>query len=334
MLIVGPAWVGDMIMAQALFMLLKKRMPDVVIDVLAPSWSGSLVERMPEIRRAIVSPIQHGELALGARWRLGRALRAEQYDQAILLPNSFKSAWIPYWTNIPLRTGWCGEWRYGLLNDMRYLDKGKYPMMVQRFMALGVGPEEAIPEPLYPKLQVSARTVQQVLKRKNLDAKDQRILGLCPGAEYGPAKRWPTDYFAAVAKDKVAQGWQVWIFGAQQDQPVAEAIQHACGHLCVDLTGKTTLAEAIDLLSITSAVVSNDSGLMHMSAACERPLVALYGSSSPVFTPPLSDQVKCLSMNLICSPCFQRTCPLKHFRCMKTLEPHLVLEALDELVLA
>ena len=332
-LIVGPAWVGDMVMAQTLFKLLKAEQPDCLIDVLAPAWSKPLLERMAEVRMAIEMPLGHGHLGLGLRYQIGKRLRAENYTQAIVLANSFKSALIPYWAKIPQRTGWRGEMRWGLLNDIRYLNKQTYPLMIQRFAALGLlrGASLATSLP-WPELTVLPNNIQATLTRLNLQQPTQAVLALCPGAEYGSAKRWPETYFAEVANEKLAQGWQVWLLGSQKDQVITQAIQQATDGACVDLAGKTNLGEAIDLLSLARLVVSNDSGLMHISAALQRPLVVLYGSTDPRFTPPLSKQVKILSLQLPCSPCFQRECPLEHLKCLRDLVPAQVLNAMSELV--
>lgn len=333
-LIVGPAWVGDMVMAQCLFKLIKQSTPDVSIDVLAPAWSLPLLARMPEVSRAIVMPIGHGQLALGERYRLGKQLRANHYDQAIVLPNSFKSALVLWWANIPVRTGWRGEMRYFLLNDMRRLDKQRYPLMIERFMALGLPENAALPaEYPIPDLQISAGSQQKALARHQLANPTTSVLALCPGAEFGPAKRWPPEYYAEIAKEKLAAGWQVWIFGSAKDGEVAEHIMQLTEQRCVNLTGKTQLEEAIDLLSLVTVVVSNDSGLMHIAAALKKPLVAVYGPTSAGFTPPLHQHAKMLTTQIECQPCFQRTCPLKHHRCMLELKPALVSKAISEVVL-
>lgn len=331
-LIIGPAWVGDMVMAQTLFILLKRQNPNVIIDVLAPAWSEPLLTRMPEVNKSLVLPFKHGELKWRERYKLSRILRANLYDEAFVLPNSFKSALIPYWTKIKKRIGWRGEMRWGLLNDVRYLDKQKYPLMIERFMALALPPNAIIDKPYpYPALQISETDRTGALTKHQLSITQKPILALCPGAEFGPAKRWPAEYYAEVARDKLAAGWDVWIFGSPKDQAEATIIQQITQNACVDLTGKTSLAEAIDLLSLASLVISNDSGLMHISAALKRPLVVLYGSSDPRFTPPLSDQVKILSLNLSCSPCFERICPLQHQRCLRDLTAPQVLKAISEL---
>lgn len=333
-LIVGPSWVGDMVMAQTLFIALKQQHPDAIIDVLAPAWSLPIIERMPQVRRGIDMPLGHGKVELKARYRLGKSLRQEGYTHAIVLPNSFKSSLVPFWANIQHRIGWRGEMRYGLLNDLRKLDKSKYPLMVERFVALAYPDGATLPKPLpIPALQVNGNNVITVLHRYNLNT-DRPVLALCPGAEFGPSKQWPADYYADVAGTLVEQGWQVWLFGSEKDKTVCSHIKHrlpdSLQHHCHNLAGATSLADAIDVLSHASAVVSNDSGLMHIAAALNRPLVAVYGSTSPDHTPPMNENSETLSMKLECSPCFERECPLGHMNCMKLLSPAMVLAAITE----
>lgn len=331
MLVVGPSWVGDMVMIEPLLALLKQRQPAPAIDVLAPSWSRPLLERMPQVRRAIDLPIGHGALALGERWRIGRALRG-RYQQAIVLPGSWKSALIPLFAHIPKRTGFVRELRYGLLNDTRRLEKRALPMTVQRFAALGLGPGAPLPGDLRPRLQCDPAAVAGTLATLGLDTAAGRVLVLCVGAEYGPAKRWPAQHFASVARHYRAQGWQVWLLGSAKDAPVAAAVNAAADAGCVDLAGRTDLGQACDLIGAADLVVSNDSGLMHVAAALGRPLVAVYGSSDPGFTPPLSQRARALSLNLPCSPCFKRECPLGHLRCLNDLTPNRALAAAAELL--
>ncbi|MGP0149735.1 lipopolysaccharide heptosyltransferase II [Pseudomonas oryzihabitans] len=334
-LIIGPSWVGDMVMAQTLFVCLKRQHPDCQIDVLAPEWSRPLLERMPEVREALSFPLGHGALELATRRRIGQQLRG-RYDQAILLPNSLKSALVPYFAGIPKRTGWRGELRFGLLNDIRTLDKARYPLMIERFMALAHTPGAEIPKPYpEPRLAIEPASRDAALERFGLSL-DRPVLALCPGAEFGEAKRWPAEHYAAVADARLRQGWQVWLFGSQKDAPGGEEIREWVTpgfeeDVC-NLAGRTSLAEAIDLLSCASAVVSNDSGLMHVAAALDRPLVAVYGSTSPGFTPPLASQVEVVRLGLECSPCFDRTCRFGHYDCLRLLQPSLVQDALGRLV--
>jgi heptosyltransferase II len=331
-LIVAPSWVGDCVLAQPLFKRLHERTPGLLLDVLAPAWVADVFKFMPEVHEVIDSALKHGDLRIGERRRLGARLRQRQYERAIVLPNSAKSVLVPLFARIPRRTGYRGEMRFGLLNDVRSLDEKALPLMVERFAQLaenrGVAPEGPVST---PTLRVSESQRQAALARFALNA-DRPIVAFCPGAEYGPAKRWPTYYFAEVAKH-LAHEHQIWIFGSKNDHTLGESIRYASGDACVNLCGTTTLADAIELLASVRFAVTNDSGLMHVAAALDRPLIALYGSSSPAFTPPLSTKAKVLSLNLECSPCFQRECPLGHFKCMLDLSPELVLAQLRTLPL-
>ena len=243
-----------MVMAQTLFQSLKQQHPDCVIDVLAPEWSRPILERMPEVRQALSFPLGHGALELATRRRIGKSL-AGQYDQAILLPNSLKSALVPFFAGIPKRTGWRGEFRYGLLNDVRRLDKQRYPLMIERFMALAFPPGSDLPQP-YPRpdLQIEAASRDAALAKFGLEL-DRPVLALCPGAEFGEAKKWPAEHYAKVAEAKIREGWQVWLFGSKNDHPVGEQIRERLipgfREESVNLAGETSLAEAIDLLSLS-----------------------------------------------------------------------------------
>ncbi len=332
-LIIGPAWVGDMVMAQSLFKLLKERRPEALLHVAAPSWTLPLLSRMPEVSEMTALPFAHGRLDLRARYQIGKKLRAKQFTQALILPNSFKSALIPWFAKVPVRTGWSRELRSLIMNDARVLDKKRYPLMVPRFLALGLPREEALPSVYaYPELSSTAAAQAAVLKKLNLPAPAAPVLALCPGAEFGPSKRWPEEAYAEVARAKLAAGWQVWLFGSAKDKAVTEKIMALTHEACLDLAGKTQLDEAIDLLALAKAVVTNDSGLMHVAAALKKPIIALYGSSSPQFTPPLAEKVAVKKLDLPCQPCFKRECPLEHHRCMRDLTAASVLTSLEALL--
>lgn len=335
-LVVGPAWIGDMMMAQSFFKILKLRNPQVQIDVLASGWTRLLLEHMPEVNAVIEMPLGHGVLDLKARFRLGKSLADKGYEQAILLPNSFKSAFIPFFAKIPLRTGWRGEMRYGLLNDLRVLDKKRYPLMVQRYMALAFPADAKLPAQFpYPKLEVEKENPAALLEKFSLQL-NRPLLILCPGAEYGPSKRWPESYYAEVAAEKIRAGWQVWLMGSAKDHPVAETIRQALTEAerqySYNLAGVTNLGEAIELMSCADAVISNDSGLMHIAAALQLALVVVYGSTSPAFTPPLGERVEIVNNEVECSPCFERECPKLHHKCMQELMPAQVLAALENVL--
>lgn len=328
-LVIGPSWVGDMVMAQSLFIALKQQHPQCDIDVLAPAWTRPLLERMPEVRAAIDMPVTHGMFAWKTRRQLGLSLRG-QYDQAIVLPNSWKSALIPWFANIHKRTGWRGEMRYGLLNDLRKLDKQALPLMVERFVSLALPAEQARQKPDWQPPAMIAGDISQDINPP-ISAGQQRLI-LCPGAEFGPAKQWPISHYAQLAEHFLQQGWQVLIMGSKADKKVAGEIVGAVskdlrGQL-FNMAGKTQLAEAIDLLATASQVVTNDSGLMHVAAALGRPLLAIYGPTSPAFTPPLSTDAGLMQIPVDCGPCFQRICPEGHHKCMRDIHPRQVIDKL------
>jgi heptosyltransferase II len=328
-LIVGPSWVGDMVMAHSLVQTLQKHNPGCMMDLLAPAWSAALLERMPGVHGTVDLSVGHGRLSLGVRRTLGLSLRG-LYDHAIVLPNSWKSALVPFFARIPRRTGYLGEFRFGLLNDLRRLNKIRLPMTVQRFVALGLPKDASLPPNCpSPLLRVDPGESKVAVADLQLN-KDRPVLTLCPGAEYGPAKRWPAEHFAQVGRVMRDRGWTIWVMGSEKDREGALKVCTLVGKGCVNLAGRTSLAQAVDLLALASAVVSNDSGLMHVAAALQRPLVAVYGSSDPEYTPPLSASSQIVTLAMSCSPCFKRECPLGHGNCLQNLDPEQVLKALDD----
>ena len=324
-LIIGPSWVGDMVLAQSLFKALKVANPDCIIDVAAPAWTLPLLARMPEVNAGIALPFKHGKLDFFKRIQFGKSLRSAKYSQAILLTNSLKSAILPFFANIPLRTGFKGEMRYGLLNDIRSLDKSKLPRTVDRFVHLAFAKHTTQNVDIQnPALIANIANANATLQKLNIVKPTSTILGLCPGAEFGEAKRWPIEYYAEVASDAMAKGWQVWIFGSEKDQPVTAQINALTNHQCTDFGGKTNLGEAIDLMALCDTVISNDSGLMHVAAALNKKVIAIYGSSNPHHTPPMSAKAVIAYLALPCSPCFKRECPLtgdKYLACLKDITP-------------
>jgi heptosyltransferase-2 len=331
-LVIGPSWVGDCMLMQPMLMRLKERHIDCQIDVLAPAWTAGLLNALPEVNQAIVNPFPHGALNIRGRYELGLQLREAKYDKAIVLPNSWKSALVPFFAQIPSRTGFIGEARYGLLNDARKLDKTVLPLMVERFAQLAEAPLGEIPRPLAnPKLIATDAQRNATLEKLNLSLK-QPVAVFCPGAEYGPAKRWPIAYFAETAQRLHQQGFAIWLIGSNKDREVAENIVALGNPAARNLCGLTDLNDAIALLSLAHLVISNDSGLMHLAAALDRPMLALFGSSSPQFTPPLSAQAEVVKLDIKCSPCFKRECPLGHFNCMNHLTPDLLWKKIQTLI--
>lgn len=338
-LVVAPAWVGDMVMAHCLVQALAAQHPDLELHLVAPPATAPLGERMAEVRAVRILDVGHGTFGLGSRRRLARSLRPLAFDRAIVLPNSWKSALLPWLMRVPVRTGFRGEQRHGLLNDLRHLDAQALPRMIDRFVALArQDPGQPMPASIpAPRLQQDRVAAGALRERLGLPAPaGGPVLACCPGAEFGPAKRWPSEHFATLIERRVAAGWQAWLFGSPKDaETTAEilALLPASVRAQVhDLAGRTRLLEAVDLLGEASAVVSNDSGLMHVACALQRPVVAVYGSTSPGFTPPLGAQVSSVSLQLACSPCFARSCPLGHLDCLRQLDARRVDVALEALL--
>ncbi|MGQ6288178.1 ADP-heptose--LPS heptosyltransferase RfaF [Serratia sp. IR-2025] len=342
-LVIGPSWVGDMMMSQSLYRTLKAEYPSAEIDVMAPAWCRPLLARMPEVNQALAMPLGHGALGLGERRRLGRALRANRYDRAYVLPNSFKSALVPFFADIPQRTGWRGEMRYGLLNDVRVLDKAAFPLMVQRYVALAydkgrIQRADDLPQPqLWPQLQVSDEEIADTTAAFNLTG-SRPIVGFCPGAEFGPAKRWPHYHYAALAQRLIESGYQIALFGSAKDHEAGEqiraALQEDARDFCLNLAGKTQLEQAVILIAACRAVVSNDSGLMHVAAALNKPLIALYGPSSPDFTPPLSDKARVIRLISGYHKVRKGDAEQGYHQSLIDIQPQQVLDALTPLLVA
>ena len=333
-LVVGPSWVGDMVMAQALYKLLRRDDPKVEIHVIAPPWSLPVLERMPEVARGLELAVGHGEVGLGRRFKLARRLRGERYTRAIVLPRSAKAALVPWLARIPRRTGFRGEWRYGLLNDVRALE-ARLDQTVKRFVALGQ-PRDAdvpavLPAELQPRLRSDSRNLDRLRATHGLKP-GGRIAALMPGAEYGPAKRWPAAHFGVLAAALASADADVVVLGSAKERAIGdEVVARAANARVRNLCGATSLADVVDLLAAADVAVSNDSGLLHVAAAAGAPVVAIYGSSSPKFTPPLTAAAAVVSLEIECSPCFARECPLKHLKCLNELDPATVLRAVDRL---
>lgn len=319
-LIVAPSWVGDMVMSQTLFRALKKQQPGMQIDVLAPSWCLDVAGAMPEVSEKIVSPFKHGQLAIKQRMDFGKSLQSKGYDSCYVLPNSLKSALVTFFAKIPKRVGWRGEMRYGLLNDLRVLDKKKYPLMIERFNALAY--QEVVQQPLPPKL-----IVPSTWKESAIPVTGNDVVALCPGAEFGPSKQWPAKYWQQIY-DNLKKNYNMMVLGSAKDRDFAAQFAAEGDNLC----GQTSLPEAIAILSASKACVTHDSGLMHIAAGLDIPLIAIYGSSSEKFTPPLSNKAHILKANVSCAPCFKRECPLGHHDCMQKLMPAQVIARLEAIL--
>jgi heptosyltransferase-2 len=322
-LVIGPRWVGDMVMAQCLFAALKQRYPGAAIDVMAPGWAAPLVERMPEVRARLDAPFSRGKLEIGARRRIGKALRG-RYQRAYVMQGNWKSALVPFFAGIRHRVGNLREFRYGLLTDIVPLPKELKRQTARAFFGLARGGTFRTPQ-----LRVDAQNQAALFERLGLSQGGYAVL--MPGAEYGPAKRWPARYYAALAGVLMARGHKIALLGSANDKPVTGEIATLAPGV-LDLAGATRLEDAIDLIAGAALAVSNDSGLMHVAAAVDTPIVAIFGSTSPDNTPPLTEQRALVTLRLDCSPCHQKTCPLGHMNCLNTLSVETVLGAADKLL--
>jgi heptosyltransferase-2 len=334
-LIVAPNWIGDSLLAQPLLARLQQRYPAASIDALAPAWTSAVLQRMPQLRQVISTPFVHGPLQLRQRWQLARQLRQNDYQLAVVLPNSLKAALLPWFAGIPQRAGFVGESRYGLINRLHRLDKQALPLMAERYAQLAEDPGNPPQRPLGAgQLRVDLANRASQLQRLGLQL-DKPVSVFCPGAEYGPAKRWPARHFAGLA---ALLDQPVLLLGSGKEQALCEEIVAlAPGAQLINLAGKTSLDQAIGLIAAARAVVSNDSGLMHVAAGLGVAQVAVFGSSSPEHTPPLSERAQVLWLKrdpsyqppLDCAPCFERECPLGHTRCLVDILPQRVSQALS-----
>ncbi|MCE2706126.1 MAG: lipopolysaccharide heptosyltransferase II [Proteobacteria bacterium] len=343
-LVIAPAWVGDLVMSQTLFKILKKQYGDSLeLDVFANSWTKGLLLRMDEVNGVIDNPFAHGKLSLFERIRLGFSLRKFKYDQVIVLPNSLKSAIMPFFAKIKKRTGFVGESRYGLLNDIYKLDKERLPKMIDRFCALINNGEK--PKKIdFPHLNTDIQNQYELIEKLNIHtagarnlgthavgidtvgAHTRKIVAFCPAAEYGISKRWLPDYFAQLADMLIDEGYLILVLGSNKDITIGEKILQnvKTPSGIINLCGKTDLVDTVDVLALCTHVVTNDSGLMHVACAVGVNVIAVYGSSSPDFTPPLSSHAQILRVSLACSPCFERTCRYGHYNCLKLITPDVV----------
>ena len=329
-LLIAPNWIGDAVMAQPLTALLRKQMPRTPIDVVATPQVAAVLEAMPGIDDVIQMPLVRGSLQLRERWQLARQLRARAYRRCYVLPNTLKSAIAPWLARIPERIGHRGEARRPLLTCMHDAGGGKERLMVEHYGMLAFEPGAALPARLPNPVLKSDPDAEDAARRRFGLTSAAAVIVMCPGAEYGPAKRWPARHFATLG-NLVERQWpeaEIVLLGSARERGLATEITALSGRRMRNLCGETSLAEAIALIALADGVVSNDSGLMHVAAALDRPLVAVFGSSDPRHTPPMSARAKVRWLHLDCSPCFARSCPLGHTDCLNRITPESVMQAL------
>ena len=325
-LVVAQAWIGDVVLSQILFALLKRQQADAAIDVVAPLWAEALLKRMPQVSRHIALDVRHGRLGVWRRCALARRLRGH-YRQAVVIPRSAKAAVVPWLAGIRQRTGFAGKTRKGLINDPR----PRPPDALTR-MARLASPEAIAPDSIpWPRLEGSRKQAAELFREWGMPP-TASIIGLAPGAAYGRAKRWGTEPFARLAAQLARQGHHICVTGSAKDRPSGEIIAQAAPGQATNLCGKTTLDQAIDLVQGFKAVVCNDSGLMHIAAAVDTPVVGVYGPTSPDTHPPLARVRAICSARTLCSPCHRRTCPYGHHACMTRIRPEHVGQAVLDLL--
>ncbi|SHN42660.1 heptosyltransferase-2 [Duganella sacchari] len=339
-LIISPNWIGDAVMAQPLLQLLRAAHPERPIDVLAPPAVSPVWRQVAEVDEVLETPFRHGALQLRQRWKFARLLRQRGYADAYVLPNTIKYALIPWLAGIRQRVGYKGESRYGMINVMHHDELPPRPM-VPFYAALarppvtvqGPGLRAALPR---PRLVASDAQIAAVFERTGLDPA-RPVVAMAPGAEFGGAKRWPARHFASLAQAVLARepATQIALLGSPKDHEACAEVAAALPAAVVfNLAGVTSLGEAIALLARTAAVVANDSGLLHIASALNRPVLALYGPTDPGHAPPFSDLAASLSLRLACAPCKQRECPLGHQDCMVKLTPELAWQSLRPMLAA
>ena len=330
-LIVGPTWVGDSVIAQSLYRRIKQLNAAAAIDVLAPKYLHGLLKRMPEIRYTIDLQLAHKQLGLSRRKQIGISLR-DRYNQAIILARSLKAALIPWFAQIAIRTGFRGEMRYGLINDMRKLDRDAMPRLADRWVHLGQPKQMRLPKEIPPpRLSIKPANAQICMEHLALN-NNSPIMALAPGAAYGPSKQWPARYFTETAEHYRKQGYQIWLLGAKNDQAICRQITEATDMPISNLCGRTSLEDTIDILAQADIVVSNDSGLLHIAAAVGCSVIGIFGSTTPEYTLPSSDQVRYSWTQLPCSPCWQKTCRYGHYHCLTRITPKDIMPTVDFLM--
>lgn len=333
-LVISPNWIGDAVMAQPLLQLLTRRHPAWPIDVLAPPQVAPAWRAMVEVDTVMETPFRSGSLQLGERWRLAQDLRKRGYAAAYVLPNTLKFALIPFMAGIGKRVGYKGEMRYGLINTMHH-DDVPPRAMVPFYAALAEAPGEALRNGVpRPVMKVDDERIDGVCARLGID-RARPLVVFAPGAEFGAAKRWPARHFAALAQAIMQADPQahIGLLGSPKDKQACDDIVAITGAAGMhNLAGATRLDEAIALIAGSAAVVANDSGLLHIASALNRPVIALYGPTDPDHAPPFSDMARSISLRLACAPCRQRECPLGHHDCMEKMEAPLVWQALQPML--
>jgi heptosyltransferase-2 len=331
-LIVPYMWIGDFVRCHSVVKLLNARFPDRPVDMLATTLCAPLADYMPGLRQAIVADLPRSQLAFAAQFALAKRLKRERYGAALIMPRTWKSALAPFFAGIPQRTGFVGEARFLLLNDLRFGERS-LPRMVDRCAALALPAGAKLPAdwPL-PELKVPRADIDAWRNKRGLAADGRPVVALAPGA-VGPAKRWPSTAYAELARRLIADGFQVWVLGGPDEKKLATEIVGDTG--AHDLTGRD-LRDAILALAGAAVAVSNDSGLLHVAAALGTPSIGIFGPTSPWHWAPLNPLAATIetTTELPCRPCHKPVCRLLHHRCMRDIAPEAVLAATRQVLAA
>lgn len=326
-LIVPYMWIGDFVRCHTVVRLLAQRFPSRPIDLLATQLVAPLADYMPGVRKAIVFDLPRKRLALAQHRGLALLLKHEGYAQALIMPRTWKAALAPFLAGIPTRTGFVGEARIGVVNDLRFGER-RLPRMIDRCVALSAAVGDAPPKELpVPQLRVAPVDLEKWRSRMGLTVDGRRIVAMAPGA-VGPSKRWPMASFGQLAAQLTALGHRVWVLGGPGEQEAARHIAHQGGSGVLDLTGPD-LRNAILALAAADVAVSNDSGLLHVAAALDTPAVGIFGPTSPWHWAPLNPLAATIefSGDLSCRPCHRPVCRLGHHRCMQGISIEHVADA-------
>ena len=315
LLIIPQNWLGDIVMSQTLLKRVKSENPNTEIDILVNSTFKSLVKRMPEINKAVILDSGHKELGLLKRLNLARRIKGN-YDQSIVLSRSIKSALIPYFAKIPIRTGELGESRYILINDLKKFTKEDRRKTAFRYVSMFSKKEEVLDEKYYPSLQSDPENIEILSDKYKLNL-DKKIIIFAPGAAFGPSKMWPVEKFKELG-EKLNKDFFILILGSNNEKNIGDKI--VTNKNMINLCGETSITDAVDLMHISEFCVSNDSGLMHLASATNTKSISIYGATSPELTPPLTSNKEIHYRGISCSPCFEKKCKYGHYNCLVEIQ--------------
>jgi heptosyltransferase-2 len=330
-------WIGDGVMSLPALEALRARFPAAEISVVAKPWVGELYQRHPAVNRRIVYDPDGEHRGPGGFWKLVQRLRAERFDAAILFQNAFHAAWMAWCARIPVRLGYARDGRSSLLTEaIEAPSPAAYGHQAYYYQHLlfRAGLIDK-PQPVRD-IRLTLADAEKAWATKQLEALGLQgprfLIGLNPGAFFGPAKRWLLDRYASLADHLIgALHADVLIFGSRAERLLAEEIAQAMEHTPTIVAGETTLRQLMALLAQCHLLVSNDSGPMHLAAALGLPLVAIFGSTDERATGPASSRARVVKRQVACSPCGLRVCPID-FRCMKGVSVEDVYGAVARLI--